>query len=187
MNNQNLLIYESDELYKILIELTEKLNFKVIKITKNEFSSTNLDHYNDYLILTLDKNFIKSKQVLYIDLPIKFSKLLEKINLQFLKHKFSKQSNIDIGDYKININSREIEFDKKKLRLTEKEINTIIYLSKTNKPVSIEELQKNVWGYQSELETHTVETHIHRLRKKIKEKFHDANLILSTKNGYKIK
>ena len=104
-----------------------------------------------------------------------------------MKNKFSKQSNIDIGNYKININSREIEYDKKKLRLTEKEINTIIYLSKINKPVSIEELQKNVWGYQSELETHTVETHIHRLRKKIKEKFYDANLIMSTKDGYKIK
>ena len=171
MNNQNLLIYESDELYKILIELTENLNFKVIKITKKDFSSTDLDHYNDYLILTLDKDLVTSNQFLHVDLPIKFSKLLEKINLQFLKNKFSKQSNIDIGNYKININSREIEYDKKKLRLTEKEINTIIYLSKINKPVSIEELQKNVWGYQSELETHTVETHIHRLRKKLKKNF----------------
>ena len=70
--------------------------------------------------------------------------------------------------------------------MTEKEVNTIIYLFNTREPVSINELQEKVWGYQSELETHTVETHIHRLRKKIKEKFNDNNLILSTKNGYKI-
>ena len=53
--------------------------------------------------------------------------------------------------------------------MTEKEVNTILYLSNSNKPVSINELQEQVWGYQSELETHTVETHIHRLRKKLKK------------------
>ena len=62
-----------------------------------------------------------------------------------------------------------------------------IYLLNKKLPTSIEELQKEVWGYNSELETHTVETHIHRLRKKIKEKFNEDNLIISSKNGYKIK
>mgnify|MGYP001277951738 CR=1 FL=1 len=186
MNNQNLLVYESDQLHNILNELEENLNFNIVKLKKNEFSNTNFNKYNDYLILTLDKNFNKSKQILCVDTPIKLSKLLEKINLQFLKLKFSNQSNIDIGNYKININSREIISDKQKLRLTEKEVDTIIYLSNTNNPVSINELQEKVWGYQSELETHTVETHIHRLRKKIKEKFKDDNLIVSTKNGYQI-
>ncbi len=186
MNNQNLLIYESEELYNILDELTINSNLNVIKLTKNEISNSKLNDYDDYLILTLDKNFNKFKQTLYIDTPIKFSKLIEKINLQFLKIKFSKQSSIDIGDYKIDINSREIISGNHKLRLTEKEVNTIIYLSENIKPVSINELQEKVWEYQSELETHTVETHIHRLRKKIKEKFKDDNLIASTKNGYKI-
>ena len=186
MNNQNLLIYESNEFYNIINELVENLNFKVIKISKNEFSKINLNNYDDYIILTLNKNFDKSKQVLYINPPIKFSKLLEKINLQFLKLKFSKQSNIDIGKYKINLNSRELRFNSKILKLTEKEVNAIIYLSDMNKPVPINELQEKVWGYQSELETHTVETHIHRLRKKIAEKFQDNNLIVSTKDGYKI-
>ena len=186
MNNQNLLIYESGEFYNILNELSENFTFQVIKLSKNEFPNINLDDYDDYLILTLDKNFNKSKQTLYVESPIKFSKLLEKINLQFLRQKFSKQSNIDVGKYIIDTNSREIIFEKQKLKLTEKEVDTIIYLSDTNKSVSINELQEKVWGYQSELETHTVETHIHRLRKKIKEKFKDNNLIVSTKNGYKI-
>ena len=74
-----------------------------------------------------------------------------------------------------------------KLKLTEKEINTIIYLSKASKPVSIEELQENVWSYQSDTETHTVETHIYRLRKKILNTFEDNEFIVSKKNGYQIK
>ncbi len=75
---------------------------------------------------------------------------------------------------------------KQRLKLTEKEINMIIYLSKRKKPIKVDELQEKVWGYQSKLETHTVETHIHRLRKKIKEKFFDESLIVSKKNGYQI-
>ena len=74
-----------------------------------------------------------------------------------------------------------------KLKLTEKEIKIILYLSEKQKPVSIEELQKNVWKYHSELETHTVETHIYRLRKKILKYFDDKNFIISKKNGYQIK
>ena len=75
----------------------------------------------------------------------------------------------------------------KNLKLTEKEINTITYLSKSNKPVSINELQEKVWSYQSDIETHTVETHIYRLRKKILNSFGDKEFIISKKNGYKIK
>ena len=74
-----------------------------------------------------------------------------------------------------------------KLKLTEKEINTIIYVSKSNKPVSINELQEKVWSYQSDMETHTVETHVYRLRKKILGKFSDNQFIISKKDGYQIK
>ena len=74
-----------------------------------------------------------------------------------------------------------------KLKLTEKEINTIIYLSKSKNPVSVDELQEKVWSYQSDIETHTVETHIYRLRKKILKTFNDNNFIVSKKNGYQIK
>ena len=77
--------------------------------------------------------------------------------------------------------------DNIKLKLTEKEINTITYLSKINNPVSIDELQEKVWRYQSDLETHTVETHIYRLRKKIINTFNDNDFIISKKHGYQIK
>ena len=86
----------------------------------------------------------------------------------------------------INLNSREISSESEKLKLTEKEINIIIYLSKFKIPISVDELQTNVWGYQSELDTHTVETHIYRLRKKILKVFNDENFIISKKNGYQI-
>ena len=76
--------------------------------------------------------------------------------------------------------------NKIKLKLTEKEINSIIYLNSAEKSVNIQELQSKVWGYQSELETHTVETHIYRLRKKISKVFDDENFIISNKDGYKI-
>ena len=74
----------------------------------------------------------------------------------------------------------------KKLNLTKKETNMIIYLSKLKKPISVDELQNIVWGYQSDLETHTVETHVYRLRKKISMKFSEDNFIISNKDGYKI-
>ena len=70
------------------------------------------------------------------------------------------------------------------LKLTEKEIDTIVYLNKSKKPIKIKELQANVWDHKFMLETHTVETHIHRLRKKIKKKFGDDKFIISSKEGY---
>ena len=95
-------------------------------------------------------------------------------------------SDIIIGAYKIDLNSRLIYRDNLSLKLTEKEINSILFLSKNKKPVSIKELQLNVWGHKSQLETHTVETHIYRLRKKIFKIFNDKNFIFSGTNGYEI-
>jgi DNA-binding response OmpR family regulator len=85
------------------------------------------------------------------------------------------------------LNSREIISEYKKLKLTEKEVDIIIHLSKNKEPVSVNELQKKVWSYQSDIETHTVETHIYRLRKKIFNTFDNSNFIISKKNGYQVK
>ena len=112
---------------------------------------------------------------------------LKKINIEFLKIQFNSQSEVKVNNYIINLNSREMLANNIKLKLTEKEINTITYLSKSEKPVSIDELQEKVWSYQSDIETHTVETHIYRLRKKILNTFNDKDFIISEKNGYQIK
>ena len=114
-------------------------------------------------------------------------KIIEKLNIEFLKQKFVEQSKVIINNYIIDINAREMSSKNIKLKLTEKEVNTIIYLSKVNKPISANELQTKVWDYNSDLETHTVETHIYRLRKKISQNFLDDNFIISTNNGYQIK
>ena len=82
------------------------------------------------------------------------------------------------------MNSRKIFYEEKFLKLTEKEIEIILFLKNHTDPKNIQSLQKDVWGYISDLETHTVETHIYRLRKKIKENFNDENFIISTKEGY---
>ena len=185
MNNQNLLVINFQELFNILNELDEFLNFKVINVKKKELSDLNLNDFENYLVLSKD-NLNISNQLIINDFPIKILKLLEKINVEFLKKKFNEQSNFKVGNYTVDVNSRQIILKDDKLKLTEKEVNTILYLSRNIKSTSINELQEKVWGYQSDLETHTVETHIHRLRKKIKEKFKDDKLIVSDKNGYKI-
>ena len=112
--------------------------------------------------------------------------MIEKLNIEFLKLKFNEQSQVIISNYTIDINARKMFSNNASLKLTEKEVNTIIYLSKVNKPITINELQTKVWDYNSDLETHTVETHIYRLRKKFLDLFGDDKFIISIKNGYKI-
>ena len=129
----------------------------------------------------------QNDQIILNNLPSKLDKIIEKINLAILKKNFASKSNIKIGEYSLDFNSREIFLQKKKLKLTEQEIKIIIYLEKINEPVKVDKLQKDIWGYSEDLETHTVETHIHRLRKKFENFFNDKKIILSTKQGYRLK
>ena len=186
MNSQKLIIYDFNELFNILNEFKKDLNFDILNVSKNNLSQILSDVENNYLVVS--KNSIPniSNQILIEAFPIRISKLVEKLNIEFLKRNFSNQSEIVVGNYKINLNSRELTTYNKKIRLTEKETSIILYLSKLGKPIKIDELQSNVWGYQSELETHTVETHIYRLRKKILKNFDDENFIVSKKDGYQI-
>ena len=186
MNFQKLIIYDYIDLFNILNELKDELNIEILKISENDLPNLLSKNYKNNLIITQKKILEIEDQIIINDLPIKISKLVEKFNIEFLKKRFGQQSEIGIGDYKININSRELTSNKKKIKLTEKESNIILYLSKYKKAISIEELQSKVWGYQSELETHTVETHIYRLRKKILKIFNDENFIISKKDGYQI-
>ena len=184
MNNPNLIIYEHDELYKILNEIKKDIGINFQKVSKNQLSE--ISNKSDFLIFTQKKIPGLLNQIIFDKFPISIFKLLEKINIEILKKNFNNQSEILIGSYKFNLNSREVHNNKSKIKLTEKEINSILYLSNVDRPVKIQELQSKVWGYQSELETHTVETHIYRLRKKILKNFNDENFIISYKDGYKI-
>tara|TARA_Y100000591_G_scaffold312920_1_gene317898 strand:- start:313 stop:876 length:564 start_codon:yes stop_codon:yes gene_type:complete len=187
MINQNIIIYKFDILFNILNEIKEDLDFEIIKVSKEENLKDITDRSKNYLIISKKKIETNENQIILNSLPIKIMGLIEKLNVEFLKQQFSNQSRIEIKDYLIDLNSREIIKNKLKLKLTEKEVNTVVYLFNSKKSISIDELQKNVWGYISDIETHTVETHIYRLRKKILKIFDDQNFIISEKNGYKIK
>ena len=123
-------------------------------------------------------------QIIINQFPVDISKLIESVNIKFLKKKYNQQSEIELGIYKLDLNSRKIFNKEKSLDLTEREANIIIFLNNSNKPVKISKLQTEVWGHNSKLETHTVETHIYRLRKKISNIFNDNNFIKSSKSGY---
>ena len=187
MSVQNLIIYKFNSLYHILEELDLDLNFKIIFLDNVDLLNIRVKELNNYLILSNKKYPNIRNQFIIDNKPINIFKLIEKINIEFLKLQFNSQSEVKVNNYIIDLNSREMLTNNTKLKLTEKEINTIVYLSKSNKPVSINELQEKVWSYQSDIETHTVETHIYRLRKKILSNFNDDEFIVSKKNGYQIK
>jgi DNA-binding response OmpR family regulator len=170
-----------------LKEIDQELHFNIIEIQNESELHNKIKNLKNYLIITNKKFQNIENQYVLENIPIKVSQLIEKLNIKFLRMQFSDQLEININDYLINLNSRELSFKDKKLKLTEKEISIILYLSHKKIPISIRELQANVWQYQIDIETHTVETHIYRLRKKIGKSFNDDNFIISTKNGYKIK
>ena len=187
MSGQNLIIYKFNGLYQILEELDLDLNFKITYADNENYLSDCLKNLSNNLVISNKKYSAIDNQFVLENRPVNIFKLLEKINIEFLKLQFNSQSKVKVNNYIIDLNSREMLIKDNKLKLTEKEINTITYLSKSDKPVSIDELQEKVWSYQSNIETHTVETHIYRLRKKILNTFNDKDFIISEKNGYQIK
>ena len=186
MSIQNLIIYKFSSLYQILEEISSDLNFNLTFVDNENSLNDKIKNFNHYLIASNKRYSNIDTKIVLDNLPISIFKLIEKINIEFLKQQFNNQSELQINKYKIDLNSRELLLKSSKLKLTEKEINTIIYISKSNKPVSINELQEKVWSYQSDIETHTVETHIYRLRKKILKTFNDNEFIISKKDGYHI-
>ena len=185
MNSRILIIYEYQILYQILNEISESLNFEIIQSNTNDLKKLKYNPKNNYLVISKKKIEDVKNNLIVEDLPIKFEKLIEIINIKFLKNKFLDQSHIKIGEYNLDLNSRKISFKDKSLDLTERETNLIIFIHE-RKDVSVKDLQKNVWDYSENLETHTVETHIYRLRKKMKEIFGDENFIFNRNNGYSI-
>ena len=187
MNYQNIIVYRFSLLYQILKELEEDIQFKIIEVSDEKALKDVIKDLNNYLIITKKQILKINNQFILNQLPMKIFKMIEKLNIEFLKHQFIEQSELIINDYIMDINAREMSSKNVKLKLTEKEVNTIIHLSKVNKPISIDEFQTKVWDYHSDIETHTVETHIYRLRKKILKNFLDDNFIISKNNGYQIK
>jgi DNA-binding response OmpR family regulator len=186
MDKQYLIIFKFQSLYEIASELEESLNFKILKASSEKSLNDKLNSVQNCLIVTQKKINNLNNQFILNHLPIKLSNLIEKINIEFLKIQYNKKSELNIGRYNIDLNSRELTENNVVLKLTEKETNIIIFLFKSNNTVGVAQLQSKVWGHNSKLETHTVETHIYRLRKKILKTFNDDKFIVSKKNGYQI-
>ena len=181
MSSKILIIYKSPILFEILKEIEENLNFKIEQYDNQKLNQIDFSELKNYLVISDKTNNIKDCKILII--PKKIDKILEQINIWFLSNKFSTQSNIKIGNYFLDLNSRKITKDDNELNLTEKETELILYIME-NKIVSLKDLQREVWKHASELETHTVETHIYRLRKKFFEKYKDDGFIKHEKKGY---
>ena len=178
------LIVTNKTLYDILNEIGNIINLKIVNGADKDL---NFGEFDNYLLISLGKKLNKKNELFFSDYPIKIKKLIEIININFLKINYNLKSKINVGKYELNLNSRILKLKNNSLDLTEMEANVIIFLKNSDKPTNIKILQEKVWGHVPDLETHTVETHIYRLRKKIKEKFNDEYFINSTKNGYEIK
>ena len=191
-------IVEFPQLYNILFELKNLFSFKIINfLNYSDFVDAknyneNIKH-NSIIVVSkkkynffLKKNIGRSAILIFEDLPIKLEDLLDNINTQLIKQEYNLQSNIIIKSYTLNLNRRVIIKNSKELKLTEREIDIILFLKNFKEPQSINSLQTEVWRYSFDLETHTVETHIYRLRKKFFDKFNDNSFIISSKAGYKI-
>ena len=189
---QNIFIINFNSLYEILDEIKENFSFKVIKYENEDdfikdfhldlINSLVISRSNEKLLLNKelsDKNFLD-----FDNFPLTLNKMIELINIQLIKVKFNHQSKINIKGYELNLNSKFFSKGDLSLKLTEKEIEIILYLNEMKTKHDVLDLQKNIWGYSTGIETHTVETHIYRLRKKIINKFNDKNFILSHKSGY---
>ena len=197
MNKQVVIFVNLNGLYNILNEIKNFISFDIQNYTNKDDFFQDLNKNNILAESTIvtnsieyfksdNKNLDKRNILIFEDFPIQISTIIDQINIQLIKQRYDFQSKINIKNYNLNLNSRKISKNQKDLKLTEREIDIILFLKKQKEPKKIEILQKEIWHYSSDLETHTVETHIYRLRKKIKDKFDDENFIVSYKEGYSI-
>jgi len=192
MISQNVFIVNYNSLYEILNEIKENLSFKITKFeNEDDFrKNKNFDEKNILIIsnsknkLIVNQNISEKNLLIFNILPLAINKIIELINLKLIKLKFNNQSKINIKNYELNLNSKFFSKEGLSIKLTEKEIEIILYLYQNKTKHNVMDLQKNIWHYSSDMETHTVETHVYRLRKKISDRFKDENFILSEKNGY---
>ena len=197
MVNQKLYIINLSNFYDILSELKKHINFDLLKFDNKEiffdkYKSQSISTENSILIVH-EKEYdffvknINEDQIIKFKPPVNIFTFIENLNVRFIQKKYQDQSNVNVKDFFLDINSRELKKGKSSLKLTERETDMILFLNNSNKPVNVETLEKEIWQHSSELETHTVETHIYRLRKKMFKIFNDDTFLVSKKNGYQIK
>ena len=161
---------------------------KLFVFFKNSFDKKKISDL-PYILITKTSKEEKELFTSFQDrlkIPFRIMDFEKKIISLIAKYEFKKNSLINLGYYIIDKNERKIKRDNIELQLSEKEIDFLVLFSKGNQPIKRNLVLKKVWKYSEKSETHTVETHIHRLRKKILKKFGDTNFIKNNNEGYYI-
>ena len=208
----NILVFSSNNFNKTLDEIKNKLNFNLIIYDSKEYLKKTI---HDYHVLLLDNEFLKKKEVDFIKFesfklpilllvepqakvkknfifhdqlyfPFNILVLKKKVNDLISSYKFSKNSSVNIKNYIIDKNLKIMKKDNVSINLTEKEVNLLVLLNEEKKPLNKTLILKKIWQYSTDADTHTVETHIYRLRKKVLEKFDDREFINIFKEGYSL-
>ena len=163
-------------------------SYDVIMIHKKKLDEEKIDFLNklEKIIVQISERETEpfSNRFSIIKLPVKLDDINSIISNLDVKRKFSINSSIKIKDYTLNINDRKISRNKVFIEITEKEIELIKILLNSKIPVKKDKILNSVWKYSKDADTHTVETHIYRLRKKMKDKFNEQNFIINKKDGY---
>ena len=208
----NILVFTSYNFNKSLDEIKNKLSFNLVMynsedylkqtnqnyhvllldnefLIKQKFDTTRLKSFNLPILLLIDSQSNIKKNILFDDqvyLPFNILDLKKKVNDLVSSFKFSKNSSVNIKNYVIDRNLKTMSKENISINLTEKEVNLLVLLNEEHKPLNKTLILKKIWQYSTDADTHTVETHIYRLRKKVLEKFGDREFINILKGGYSL-
>ena len=166
------------------ITLTHDIILFHEKFLEDNESKKMIERFNSIKILatTKIKNNVNCDAILKI--PASWNEINEVIEKTSARKIFNKNSSIKIKGYLLDKNQKKLMKDHMFITLTEKEIQLLELFLSNNKPISKNKILSLVWKYSLDADTHTVETHIYRLRKKINVKFSDEKFITNNKDGY---
>lgn len=191
MNNFTISVFNNKTFFDIISKLKFFNKFKIKYYEKLGLNNESVKVENQIYVIFNDsiqqveiRNSLSNSLTDHLEVPFKILDFQKKIISFISKIEFQKNSLIKLNDYIIDKNERKIKKNNLELQLSEKEISFLILFSQTSVPINKNLVLKSVWNYSPETETHTVETHIHRLRKKILEKFGDKNFIKNNNKGY---
>ena len=209
----NILVFGSNNFNKSLDEIKNKLSFNLVIYDSKDYLKQTI---HDYHVLLIDNEFLNKqtevdlikfdsfklpilllidsrakvkKNLIFNDqlyFPFNILELKKKINDLLSSHKFSKNSSVIIKDYIIDKNLKIMKRNNELINLTEKEVNLLVLLKEEKKPLNKALILKKIWKYSNNADTHTVETHIYRLRKKVLQIFGDKEFINIVKEGYSL-
>ena len=208
----NLLIFGTKNFNNSLNEIKEYLKFSLVFYNKHSFLESSIKSINCVLVdsemcndtdILFLINKLRNKPLLLLKkqnfdgtitsnfndtaiLPLSLTEISNRINNLIMTLKFNQNSFLKIKEYIVDKNERKLKKKDLFINITEREVELIELLFNENKPISKKNILKKVWKYADDVDTHTIETHIYRLRKKILNKFNDENFIINLKDGYSI-